>query len=251
MAVVYRHIRLDNGQPFYIGISTNDKRAYSTRDRSKFWKRIVDKCGFEVEILFDNISYEMAIRKEIEFILLYGRKDLKSGILCNMTNGGEGLCGYKFPDERKKYLSKKYSGELNPFYGKKHSPETIDKFKYIAKNRTEETYKKISISNSNKIMPKETKLKISLATIGEKNHFYGKKHSEETKLKISEMCKGRTRGEDIKHKMSLNSPTSKKICKIIEGKLVEYTSIRDASRKSGINRNRLNKNFEKYGFFSK
>jgi NUMOD3 motif len=251
LAIVYRHIRLDNGLPFYIGIGINEKRAYSTRDRSCFWKRIVDKCGYEVEILFEDISYEMAIIKEIEFILLYGRKDLKSGILCNMTNGGEGLNGYKFTDERKKYLSKKYSGISNPFYGKKHSPETINKFKYIAKNRTEETYKKISISNSNKIMPKETKLKISLATIGEKNHFYGKKHSKETKLIMSKMRLGKNIKEDVKFKMSLNQPKSKKICKIIDGKLIEYTSIRDASKKSGINRNRLNKNFEKYGFFSK
>lgn len=250
MACVYRHIRLDNGNPFYIGISKSESRAYSKRDRNIFWQRIVNKCGYEVEILFDDLDYEQAKLKEKEFISLYGRKNTCNGLLCNLTDGGEGALGYKYTDERKKYLSKKYSGEQNPFYGKKHSQETINKFINIAKNRSTETYKKISIANSNKTMPEERKLKISIATTGEKNHFYGKKHTEETKIKISEMSKGRIRNEDVKRKISLNSPTSKKIYKILNGELIEYTSIRDASKKSGINRNRLMKDFKKYGFFS-
>ena len=36
MAFVYRHIRLDNGNPFYIGIGKSEARAYSTKGRSKF-----------------------------------------------------------------------------------------------------------------------------------------------------------------------------------------------------------------------
>lgn len=60
---------------------------------------------------------------------------------------------------------------------------------------SEETKKKIS--NAMKGRPKpwlrgkrhsgETKLKMSLSHSGEKNHFFGKKHSEETKRKLSEI----------------------------------------------------------------
>ena len=91
MCVVYRHIRLDKNQPFYIGIGANYKRAYQKGKRSDHWWNIVSKTKYEVEILFENVSKEFAKKKEIEFIKLYGRQDLKTGILCNKTDGGEGL----------------------------------------------------------------------------------------------------------------------------------------------------------------
>ena len=49
---------------------------------------------------------------------------------------------------------------------------------------SEETKRKISIANSNP--SEETRRKRSLANLGEKNPFYGKHHTEETKKKISE-----------------------------------------------------------------
>lgn len=95
---VYRHLKADSGEPFYIGIGKKHnysntieseyKRAYSKR-RSAFWYKIVNKHGVEVEILFESNSKDEIIKKEIEFIKLYGRRDLNTGILCNMTDGGE------------------------------------------------------------------------------------------------------------------------------------------------------------------
>jgi len=88
--IVYRHIRLDKNEPFYIGIGKSIARPYNKKDRSTFWKSIINKTAYEVEILFDNLTKKEAIDKEIEFIKLYGRADLKTGTLCNMTYGGEG-----------------------------------------------------------------------------------------------------------------------------------------------------------------
>lgn len=88
--IVYRHIRLDKNIPFYIGIGKDINRPYNKKDRSNFWKSIIGKTEYTVEILFDNLTKEEAINKEIEFINLYGRIDLKTGYLCNMTCGGEG-----------------------------------------------------------------------------------------------------------------------------------------------------------------
>jgi hypothetical protein len=104
MAYVYRHIRLDKNEPFYIGISNDDKyRATTKRKRNIIWTRIVSKSEYEVEILFDNISWEDACKKEIEFISLHGRIDLQTGTLANMTNGGEGTVGRKYiPSETHK-----------------------------------------------------------------------------------------------------------------------------------------------------
>ena len=88
--IVYRHIRLDKNMPFYIGIGKDINRPYNKKDRSNFWKSIIGKTEYIVEILFDNLTKEQVIEKEIEFIELYGRVDLKTGTLCNMTCGGEG-----------------------------------------------------------------------------------------------------------------------------------------------------------------
>jgi hypothetical protein len=104
MAYVYRHIRLDKNEPFYIGISNDDKyRATTKRKRNVIWTRIVNKTDYEVEILFDDLTWKEACLKELEFIYLYGRIDLQTGTLANMTNGGEGTVGRKYiPSETHK-----------------------------------------------------------------------------------------------------------------------------------------------------
>ena len=104
MHYLYRHIRLDTDQPFYIGIGTmankefrtiksNYSRAYSDYKRNKHWSNIVNKTPYEIEILIESDDYEFIKEKEIEFISLYGRIDLRTGILVNMTDGGDGAIG--------------------------------------------------------------------------------------------------------------------------------------------------------------
>jgi hypothetical protein len=101
MAYIYRHIRLDKNKPFYVGIgSDNDyKRAHNKHKRTTFWKNIINKTPYEVEILLDGLTWEQACEKEIEFISLYGRADLNKGTLVNMTDGGEGQYGRKISEE--------------------------------------------------------------------------------------------------------------------------------------------------------
>jgi hypothetical protein len=116
MAYLYRHIRLDKNEPFYIGIGAEDnyKRAYNKNKRSIFWKNISNKTQYEVEILLDNITKEEACNKEIEFIALYGRKDLGLGSLVNMTDGGEGKKGYTHTEKNKAIISFKLTGIPKP-----------------------------------------------------------------------------------------------------------------------------------------
>ena len=103
---LYRHIRLDKNEPFYIGIGTKTncnhrsyegeyRRAFSkSRLDSKIWKIIVKKTEYKVEILFESNNYQEIKNKEIEFIKLYGRIDKKTGTLANMTDGGDGTIGW-------------------------------------------------------------------------------------------------------------------------------------------------------------
>jgi hypothetical protein len=95
---LYRHITSDSRIPFYIGIGKKHsysntfeseyKRAFSKK-RSNYWHNIVNKHGVKVQILFESNNKDEILIKESEFINLYGRRDLKTGILCNMTSGGE------------------------------------------------------------------------------------------------------------------------------------------------------------------
>ena len=124
MAIVYRHIRLDKNEPFYIGIGLDEKRAYNKKNRSGFWKLITKKTDYEVQILFDDLSWDEACEKEKEFITLYGRKDLGTGSLVNLTNGGDG-CDYwsgkkrgSFTEEHLIKLSESHKGQEGFWKGK-------------------------------------------------------------------------------------------------------------------------------------
>lgn len=92
MAYVYRHIRADKNIPFYIGIGSDEeyKRANTKSGRNVVWNRIANKHGYDVEIMMDGLAWQEACKKEIEFILLYGRMNLGNGPLCNQTDGGDG-----------------------------------------------------------------------------------------------------------------------------------------------------------------
>lgn len=121
---LYRHIRLDKNEPFYIGIgfssnkyaSKGKYRSYTKKGRNQLWKRITSKTKYEVEILFDELPLEQLKEKEIEFIKLYGRIDQGNGTLANLTDGGQGTLGSKHN------------------LGRKKSKETIEKIKIGRKN---------------------------------------------------------------------------------------------------------------------
>jgi len=113
MAYVYRHIRLDKNEPFYIGIGSDItyKRANEKARRNNIWKKIVAKSDYEIEILFDDITYDEAKLKEIEFINLYGRLDLGNGTLANLTDGGDGTINPS--QETRDKISKVNKGRKN------------------------------------------------------------------------------------------------------------------------------------------
>ena len=156
MAYVYRHVRLDKNEVFYIGIGSDSKgkykRAFEDSHRNPHWHNIV-KHGYEVEIMLDDLTWEEACKKEVEFIKLYGRKDLNEGTLVNMTDGGEGIIGCVVTEETRKKLSKS-------FKGRKHSEESKIKMR------------------GKRLKPRKKTDKVKVG------HNLGKKFSEETKEKM-------------------------------------------------------------------
>lgn len=130
MAVVYRHIREDTNEVFYIGIGKTEKRAHEKHHhRSDFWKNIA-KNGFKADIIFDDLTWEEACEKEKEFILLYGRKDKGLGSLVNMTDGGDGGYGIIVKEETKEKI-RLFQLSLNKKGkpGRKQSSEVREKIK--------------------------------------------------------------------------------------------------------------------------
>lgn len=104
------------------------------------------------------------------------------------------------------------------------------------------------------ILSDETRRKMSKSRTGEKNHFYGKHHSKETKKIISDKAKKRTRPEETKRKTSetlkghiVSEETRKKISDKHSKKpvvqlnqnndiMATYISIMEAHRQTGIRR---------------
>ena len=169
MPYVYRHIRLDKNEPFYIGIGSDmtNKRANERARRSELWKKIVAKSEYEIEILMDDITFEEAKSKEIEFIKLYGRIDLGNGTLANLTDGGDGAINRIFTPEHRKKLS------LSQI-GKGKSEEIKDKLrKYrIGKFNSPEARLKISKANKGRINTPEL-MELLRNRKGEKNPIFG------------------------------------------------------------------------------
>lgn len=149
---LYRHIRLDKNEPFYIGIGTiyqefprsgsRYERAFSGKKRNIYWKNIVTKTNYEVEILLESDNREFIIQKEVEFIKLYGRKNIKTGTLANMTDGGEGALGTKTNKGRKCTEETKRKLSLAN-KGKEHKSLMIPVNKYDLKNTLIKTYPSI------------------------------------------------------------------------------------------------------------
>ncbi len=165
----YAYLRED-GTPYYIGKGCG-RRLY------KKGKGEVGKPTDKSRIIFlkQNISEEEALKHEIYMIAMFGRIDLRTGILRNKTDGGDGVSGYKPNEEICLSISKRMKG--NKFAkGYKHSTETKEK---------------IRKANKGILIPEERKKRISLAHIG-------KTVSEETKQKLRE--------HNVKYLYEITSP---------------------------------------------
>jgi len=89
MKIFYTYMWLrSNGTPYYIGKGHSD-RAFISQGH------VTNRPKEAARILLQKWSSEQeAFEMEKYYIRLFGRKDLGTGILRNLTNGGEGPTGY-------------------------------------------------------------------------------------------------------------------------------------------------------------
>jgi len=120
----------------------------------------------------------------------------------NMTDGGDGSLGrpqgevtreklrraflgkpgHKHTEEHKLKMSRMLSGKNNPMHGKSPTDETRNKQSLSLK----ELYSKKPHHSIGAKASKETRAKMSAQRRGDGNAFYGKKHSEESRKKMTE-----------------------------------------------------------------
>ena len=160
----------------YIGITTRSiarrwyEHKFVSNSCGKLLAKAINKYGadaFEIKPIASAKTLDNLKKIEKELITQFNTK-VPFGY--NLTNGGDGVFGFKQSEEQKKR-----NGDLKR--GTKHSDETKEKMK--------------------------------IAHLGQNNHFYGKTHSDDSKAKISatkQGCAGpwlgKPRSEETKRKIS-------------------------------------------------
>lgn len=199
-----------NYRPFYIGKGKNNRKTDHLNEswgknylKYKFLSSM-KKENIEPIILLikENMSEMNAFILEKELIKKYGRIDNGSGILCNLTDGGEGSSGRKCKESTKEMISNANKNKIpwnkNKTY--KEDERIIHGKSYV---RTEETLKRQSnsqkrckSSNEHKnefisrmttievIEKRRNKILVNGSLRGENNPIFGKKRSIETINKI-------------------------------------------------------------------
>jgi len=154
---VYFWLR-ENGTPYYVGKGKNN-RAFDKNTHAI-------KCPPKHRILLTYCESEQeAFEAECFFILYFGRLDLGTGCLRNLTDGGEGSSGHIASEEHRKNMSLALKG----------------------KPKSEEWKRKIAISNTGQIRSEETKLKLRETHLGQPAYWKGKTFPEKFKQKLSDV----------------------------------------------------------------
>lgn len=196
--------------PFYIGVGKENRKSalrredQHTHDAIKLGEgkklkkpnkhklntilQILDQ-GLEVLVIIDEM-FEIettAFNKEIKLIAQYGRKDLGTGILTNMTDGGEGRLNPS--KESREKLSKAMLGRPSPLKGRTLGPYSEERKKNISnatKGRVSPIKGKIKGP-----LTQEHKDKLSTAFKGRVSPMKGKVLTENHKERISKANKGK------------------------------------------------------------
>ncbi|ALN97308.1 hypothetical protein BOX09_gp64 [Flavobacterium phage Fpv1] len=195
MYYLYRHIRLDKNEVFYIGIGTVPKTNYNissiktyynrafekVKSRNKYWKNITNITDYLVEILYETDNIKLIQLKEKEFIKLY------KNTLCNLTDGGLGIESYNHKKETKLQIS-------NSMKGRKLSDQhriNINKRKFIKIIMYNDSFNKEfdSISEAAMYIGVNNIGNISSCLKGKRSSAYGYKfkHQEITESKDKEL----------------------------------------------------------------
>lgn len=149
--------------PYYIG-KGKDNRAYSSSRRGA----PVPKDKNFVVFIQEGLTEEEAFALEEYCIKLYGRIDTGTGILRNLTDGGEGASGSVVKEDTRRKLSQALLGNRRRF-GKPHTQEAKEKVsksllgnkRSVGRVHSEETRRKMSQAHTGKYHTQEARMKMT------------------------------------------------------------------------------------------
>jgi hypothetical protein len=146
-----------DGRPFYIG-KGHGRRARDEFGRNAIFKRIVAKIrrgGAEPRIKkwHEGLAEGDAHNLEAAYVRLFGRRNIKTGILANMTDGGEGASGVVRSAEA-------IEGTASAHRGRKRSAETRAKISAANLGRKHTDAMRSAVSASKTGMPRPEWAKI-------------------------------------------------------------------------------------------
>lgn len=177
MHYVYQHRRNDTGAVFYVGKGSG-ARARVRQGRNPFWHAVVAKAGgYSPEVVVQGVDEEFALLAEMELIDALRRRGQQ---LTNLTDGGEGMSGYKMPADVVERRAAKMRGRARP--------DISARMKGVPKS--EETKRRLALAHTGKRSSEETKRKLSAASRGRPSSMKGKRHTEATKAKIAAAVSG-------------------------------------------------------------
>jgi hypothetical protein len=161
---VYAYLRND-GTPYYIGKGSG-KRSHSKNHTINLPD---DKTKI---IIMESILTEIgAFALERFYIRWYGRKNINTGILRNLTDGGEGGSGLCFSISHRQKISDSLTGRtFSKIHRKNISLSKQGKQTWLGKSHTIESKEKISNSKKGLVVSKETRDKIASSMLGKKIH---------------------------------------------------------------------------------
>jgi len=224
----------------YIGQSLNlESRTYqysnlNTSLGQPRLNRSFNKHGFDNHII--EIIEECNVNALNERERYYQDKYNATGLMglnCILTKTESKKMVHSEESKRKMSIARKGKrmGIESSFYGRKHTQESIrkaneskakkqaeisKKLSEYSKNRTVEHRANISMANTGHVHSEEQKQKIGDAVRGEKNGFYGKKHTELTRKRMSENSRRLSKGDNPKAKKVKNTDTGMIHLSIIE-----------------------------------
>jgi hypothetical protein len=154
----------EDGTPYYVGKGSG-KRAFISSGH------VVRRPQKERIVIYPALSEEEAFETEAVLIWYYGRKDLGTGCLRNLTDGGEGgIAGIKISEQSKDKKKKSLTGQRRSIATRKIMSEVRKGIKYSEETlrRMSEGHKGTNLGNTNAAGPRsaETRTKQSKALKG-------------------------------------------------------------------------------------
>lgn len=214
---VYFHRRNDTGSVFYVGKGSG-RRAYWKNQRNKHWHHVVDKHGYTVEIIKDNLTEDESFDLERNMIIQYGKENL-----CNYTDGGDGASGAIRTEEQKEHMRQKMQG-------REFSSETIERMRIAAIERCknpEYQKKRVATMIGRKLSPEHIEKLRKAST--------GRVLDSKSIKKISDFHKGKKKKPEAVAAMAASK--SKKILCINNGLI--YPSAREAARQLNLSNSKV------------